>query len=158
MPLDIDGAGRSKTLACLPTARGTVAPTRGQVPGGDLLGTSTGPYKVIALNLVVEALAVAGWLFPVPGPASSRPPSQRLPGLHAGAFHPEAFSSLVRNLHAFPAASQRPPHQAFAGFAGACQKDPRSLASAAYQHSGRKEHQKVLQTSLKSPRTSSAQK
>ena len=27
MPLDIDGAGRSSTLACLPTARGTVAPT-----------------------------------------------------------------------------------------------------------------------------------
>ena len=31
--LDIDGAGRSSMLACLPTARGTVAPTRGQVPG-----------------------------------------------------------------------------------------------------------------------------
>ena len=38
MPLDIDGAGRSRSLACLPTARGTVAPTRGQVPGGVLLG------------------------------------------------------------------------------------------------------------------------
>ena len=37
MPLDIDGAGRSSTLACLPTARGTVAPTRG-------LGTSTGSF------------------------------------------------------------------------------------------------------------------
>ena len=34
MPLDIDGAGRSSTLACLPTARGAVAPTRGQVFGG----------------------------------------------------------------------------------------------------------------------------
>ena len=32
MPLDIDGAGRSRSLACLPAARGTVAPTRGQVP------------------------------------------------------------------------------------------------------------------------------
>ena len=31
MTLDIDGAGRSSTLACLPAARGTVAPTRGQV-------------------------------------------------------------------------------------------------------------------------------
>ena len=47
MPLDIDGAGRSSTLACLPTARGTVAPTRGQVPGGVLLETSTAPFKVI---------------------------------------------------------------------------------------------------------------
>ena len=37
--LDID---RSRSLACLSTARGTVAPTRGQVPGGVLLGTSTG--------------------------------------------------------------------------------------------------------------------
>ena len=27
MPLDIDGAGRSRSLACLPTGRGTVAPT-----------------------------------------------------------------------------------------------------------------------------------
>ena len=27
MPLDIDGAGRSRSLACLPTAGGTVAPT-----------------------------------------------------------------------------------------------------------------------------------
>ena len=27
------GGGRSRSLACLPTARGTVAPTRGQVPG-----------------------------------------------------------------------------------------------------------------------------
>ena len=35
MPLDIDGTGRSRTLACLPTARGTVAPTRGQVLGGE---------------------------------------------------------------------------------------------------------------------------
>ena len=54
MPLDIDGAGRSKTLACLPTARGTVAPTRGQIPGGVLLGTSTGPYKVNTLNLAPQ--------------------------------------------------------------------------------------------------------
>ena len=45
MPLDIDGAGRSRSLACLPTARGTVAPTRGQVPGGVLLRTSTGPLQ-----------------------------------------------------------------------------------------------------------------
>ena len=36
MPLDIDGAGRSRSLACLPTARGTVAPTKDQVPGGVL--------------------------------------------------------------------------------------------------------------------------
>ena len=42
MPLDIDGAGRSRTLACLPTARGTVAP---KVPGRVFLGTSTGPLK-----------------------------------------------------------------------------------------------------------------
>ena len=46
-------AGRSSTLARLPTARGTVAPTRGQVPGGVLLDT---------LNLVVEAVEVRGWL------------------------------------------------------------------------------------------------
>ena len=39
MPLDINGACRSRSLACLLTARGTVAPTRGQVPGGVLLGT-----------------------------------------------------------------------------------------------------------------------
>ena len=46
MPLDIDGAGRSRSLACLPTAKGTVAPTRGQVPGGVLLGPVLAPYKV----------------------------------------------------------------------------------------------------------------
>ena len=40
MSLDINGAGRSRSLGCLPAARGTVAPTRGQVPGGVLLGTS----------------------------------------------------------------------------------------------------------------------
>ena len=44
MFLDIDGAGRSRSLACLPTARGTAAPTRGQVPGGVFFGTSTGPF------------------------------------------------------------------------------------------------------------------
>ena len=52
MPLDIDGAGRSSALACLPTARGTVAPTRGQVPGGVLLSrdhykVSSGRYWVV---------------------------------------------------------------------------------------------------------------
>ena len=52
MPLNIDGAGRSKSLACLPTARGTVAPTRGQVPGGVLLGTSL----IKSLNLEPEVL------------------------------------------------------------------------------------------------------
>ena len=56
MVLDIDGAGRSRSLACLPTARGTAAPTRGQVPGGVLLGPVLVPYKV------VEALG--GWFFP----------------------------------------------------------------------------------------------
>ena len=61
MPLDVDGASRSSTLACLPTARGTVAPTRGQVPGGVLVGTST-------LNLLVEILdplvyAALAWLW-----------------------------------------------------------------------------------------------
>ena len=40
----LNGAGRSRSLACLPTARGTVAPTRGQVPGRVLFGTSTGPF------------------------------------------------------------------------------------------------------------------
>ena len=59
MPLNIDGAGRSRTLACLPAARGTVAPTRGQVPVGVLLGTS----KVTTLNLIIEVLAAAGWFF-----------------------------------------------------------------------------------------------
>ena len=43
MRLDIDGAGRSSTFACLPTVTGTVAPARDQVPGEDLLGTSTAP-------------------------------------------------------------------------------------------------------------------
>ena len=44
MPLDIDGAGRSRSLACLPTARGTVAPTRGHVPGGVLLVGGAGCF------------------------------------------------------------------------------------------------------------------
>ena len=43
MPLDIDGAGRSRSLACLPTARGTVAPTR--VPGA--LGPSGPPSRAL---------------------------------------------------------------------------------------------------------------
>ena len=51
MPLDIDGAGRSRSLACLPTARGTVV----------LLRTST--YKVNTLNPAPQALAAAGWFF-----------------------------------------------------------------------------------------------
>ena len=34
MPLDIDGAGRSRSLACLPTARGTVAPREASYPRG----------------------------------------------------------------------------------------------------------------------------
>ena len=46
MPLDSNGARRSSTLACLPTARGT----------GVFLF-----FKANTRNLVVEALAAAGW-------------------------------------------------------------------------------------------------
>ena len=49
MPFDIDGAGRSSTHACLPTAWGTVAPTRGQEE------FSSGPV-LVPYNLVVEAV------------------------------------------------------------------------------------------------------
>ena len=58
MPVDIDGAGRSRSLACLPTARGTVAPTREFSSGPVLV-----PYKVKALNLVIEVLGGAAGFF-----------------------------------------------------------------------------------------------
>ena len=59
MPHNIDGAGRSRSLACLPTARGTVAPTRGQVPGEFSSGPVLVPEKVNTLNFSVQAVRVA---------------------------------------------------------------------------------------------------
>ena len=97
MPLNIDGAGRSRSLACLPTARGTVAPTRGQVPGGVLLGTSTGPsLKSMTFSgfLPVDSGGVWGQ-GPLPGGASRtlRAPSPPGPGAFKGPPGLQASSS-----------------------------------------------------------------
>ena len=52
MPLDIDGAGRSRSLACFPTARGTVAREARY-----LEEFFSALIKVNTLNPVLKALA-----------------------------------------------------------------------------------------------------
>ena len=101
MPLNIDGADRSRSLACLPTARNTVASTRGQVPGGVLLGTSLVPYKVITWSrwLVGSWGGLGG-----PGPA-----------LRAN-FRTRGPERVGRRLEAFV--------EAFQKFAGFCRGPP----------------------------------
>ena len=108
MPLDINGAGRSRSLACLPTARGTVAPTRGQVPGGVLLGTSTGPLK--SQNPASSGLVFCRVNLGVQGPSCERisgPGGLRAErgGSAAPNFSPPQKHTKMRGLQAPPGAS-----------------------------------------------------
>ena len=76
-------------------ARGTVAPTRGQVPGKVLLRTST--YKVNTLNPSVQALGVAGWFFSrMRGPSCKRISGTRGPESQRGGVSGSNFSPHLK--------------------------------------------------------------
>ena len=109
MPLDIDGAGRSRSLACLPTARGTVAPTTGQV-----VVPSYHP------QLLYERISGPGALRPRKGGSAARNFSPHSKPAQAGFKGPprgfqEPLDPPSRGLRG-------PPGTSTPGFAGASRK------------------------------------
>ena len=115
MPLDIDGAGRSRSLACLPTARGTVAPTRGQVMEEGLGG------RLLFLRWILRGSGVhSASEFQDQGPSESQEAGSAAPN-----FSPHRHSSS-RSLQGL-----QPPQRGVLGPAGACKpsRNLRALSS-----------------------------
>ena len=99
-----DGAGRSSQLACLPTARGTVAPTRGQGTWRSSL-LKSGTRSCWSKQKPARRRRAPG-----PPRASQTLASQVLQGLHNGFSTTQGSDPFRASTHKLPAS---PPRQGF---------------------------------------------